>query len=104
VLYDLLLELASSPIVRLNRAVALAQVHGPAAALAEADALGDALAGYHLLHAIRGRLLHDLGDQEQARAAELRAAELTSNRAEQSLLRRRVERSVYRESDGGHAS
>jgi RNA polymerase sigma factor (sigma-70 family) len=104
VLYDLLLELAPSPIVRLNRAVALAQVHGPAAALAEADALGDALAGYHLLHAIRGRLLHDLGDQEQARAAELRAAELTSNRAEQSLLRRRVERSVYRESDGGHAS
>jgi RNA polymerase sigma-70 factor (ECF subfamily) len=43
-----------------------------------------------LLHAIRGRLLHELGDQEQARAAELRAAELTANRAEQSLLRRRI--------------
>jgi RNA polymerase sigma-70 factor (ECF subfamily) len=90
VLYDLLLELAPSPIVRLNRAVAVARVHGPAAALAEVDALDGALSGYHLLHAIRGRLLHELGDQAQARAAELRAAELTANRAEQSLLRRRI--------------
>jgi RNA polymerase sigma factor (sigma-70 family) len=90
VLYDLLLELAPSPIVRLNRAVALARVHGPAAGLVEVDPLNDALAGYHLLHAIRGRLFHELGDQEQARAAELRAAELTANPAEQSLLRRRV--------------
>ena len=90
VLYDLLLELAPSPIVRLNRAVAVARVHGPAAGLAEVDVLDGVLAGYHLLHAIRGRLLHELGDQEEARAAELRAAELTANRAEQSLLRRRI--------------
>jgi RNA polymerase sigma factor (sigma-70 family) len=104
VLYDMLLGLAPSPIVRLNRAVAVARVHGPAAGLAAVDALDGALADYHLLHAIRGRLLHELGDQEQARAAELRAAELTANRAEQSLLRRRIGRSFYRESDGGHAS
>jgi RNA polymerase sigma-70 factor (ECF subfamily) len=91
VLYDLLLELAPSPIVRLNRAVAVARVHGPAAALAEVDALDDTLAGYHLLHAIRGQLLHELGAQEQALAAELRASELTANRAERSLLRRRIE-------------
>jgi RNA polymerase sigma-70 factor (ECF subfamily) len=91
VLYDLLLELTPSPIVRLNRAVAVARVHGPAAALAEVDALDDTLAGYHLLHAIRGQLLHELGAQEQALAAELRASELTANRAERSLLRRRIE-------------
>jgi RNA polymerase sigma-70 factor (ECF subfamily) len=90
VLYDLLLALAPSPVVRLNRAVAVAHVHGAAAALAELDALSDSLAGYHLLHAIRGWLLHELGDQAQARAEELRAAELTANRAELALLRRRV--------------
>jgi RNA polymerase sigma factor (sigma-70 family) len=90
VLYDMLLALAPSPIARLNRAVAVARVHGASAGLAELDQLEGALGGYHLLHAVRGRLLHELGDLEQARAAELQAAELTANRAEQSLLRRRV--------------
>jgi RNA polymerase sigma-70 factor (ECF subfamily) len=90
VLYDLLLALTASPIVRMNRAVALARVQGPSAALAELDALAEPLAGYHLMHAIRGRLLHELGDREQARAEELRASELTANRAEQALLRRRI--------------
>jgi predicted RNA polymerase sigma factor len=90
VLYDLLLAPAPSPIVRLHRAVALGRVQGPAAALAELDALGGALDGYHLPHAVRGYLLHQLGDEEQARAAELRAAALTANRAEQALLRRRA--------------
>jgi predicted RNA polymerase sigma factor len=46
---------------------------------------------FHLLHAIRGWLLHELGDREQARAAQLRAAELTANRSEQALLRRRIQ-------------
>jgi RNA polymerase sigma-70 factor (ECF subfamily) len=91
VLYDLLLGVMPSPVVRLNRAVAVARVHGAAAGLAELDAVADALAGYHLLHALRGQLLHELGNQEQARAAQLRAAELTSNHAEQTLLRRRIE-------------
>ena len=90
VLYDLLLGVAPSPIVRLNRAVAVARVQGAAAALRELDAVADQLAGYHLLHAIRGRLLHELGDRERARAAELRAAELTTNPAERALLRRRI--------------
>jgi RNA polymerase sigma factor (sigma-70 family) len=89
-LYDLLLAVQPSPIVRLNRAVVLARVYGPHAALAEVDVIADALDGYHLLHAIRGQLLHDLGDQEQARAAQLRAAQLTANTAEQSLLARRM--------------
>jgi RNA polymerase sigma-70 factor (ECF subfamily) len=91
VLYDLLLAAAPSPIVRLHRAVAVAQVHGAAAALGELDELGQTLDSFHLLHAIRGRLLHELGDREQARAAQLRAAQLTMNTSEQALLRRRIE-------------
>jgi RNA polymerase sigma-70 factor (ECF subfamily) len=90
-LYDLLLVMQPSPIVRLNRAVALGRVQGAEAALAEVDAIADALDRYHLLHAIRGQLLHELGDQEQARAAQLRAVELTANTAEQALLQRRID-------------
>jgi RNA polymerase sigma-70 factor (ECF subfamily) len=90
VLYDLLLGFQPSPIVRLHRAVAVARVHGPAAALAELDVIADALGRYHLLHAVRGTLLHELGEDEQARAAQLRAAELTQNVAEQAILRRRA--------------
>jgi RNA polymerase sigma-70 factor (ECF subfamily) len=89
-LYDLLLALAPSPVIRLNRAVALRYVAGPHAALAEVEPLGRDLESYHLFHAIRGELLLELGRQEQARAAELRALALTSNQAEQSLLRQRL--------------
>jgi RNA polymerase sigma-70 factor (ECF subfamily) len=90
-LYDLLLGMQPSPIVRLNRAVAVGRVQGAETALAEVDAIAPALDRYHLLHAIRGQLLHELGNQEQARAAQLRAAELTANTAEQALLQRRIE-------------
>jgi RNA polymerase sigma factor (sigma-70 family) len=90
VLYDLLLHMTPSPVVRLNRAVALRQVAGPEAALAEVDALARDLDNYHLFHAIRGELLLELSYREQARAASLRALELTHNRAEQSLLARRL--------------
>jgi predicted RNA polymerase sigma factor len=89
-LYDLLLDLRPSPVVRLNRAVALRQVAGPQPALDEVNALGDALDHYHLFHAIRGELLLDLGRREQARAADLRALALTNNHAEQALLTRRL--------------
>ena len=89
-LYDLLLQLSPSPVVRLNRAVALRQVAGPEAALAEVNALAPDLENYHLFHAIRGELLLDLSQREQARASALRALELTHNRAEQSLLARRL--------------
>jgi RNA polymerase sigma-70 factor (ECF subfamily) len=89
-LYDLLLAQARTPVVRLNRAVALQHVAGPEAALRELDALAAELDGYHLYHAVRGHLLVELGRREQARAAELRALALTANRAEQSLLRRRL--------------
>jgi RNA polymerase sigma factor (sigma-70 family) len=89
-LYDLLLQMTPSPVVRLNRAVALRQVAGPEAALAEVNALARDLNNYHLFHAIRGELLLELSYREQARAEALRASELTQNRAEQSLLARRL--------------
>ena len=65
-------------------------VAGPAVALGELDALAAELDGYHLYHAVRGHVLVELGRREQARASELRALTLTANRAEQSLLRRRL--------------
>ena len=89
-LYDLLLLLRPSPVVRLNRAVALREVEGPEVALKEVDALAADLDNYHLYHAIRGELLLELGHRELARASALRALELTHNRAEQSLLTRRL--------------
>ena len=92
VLYDMLLRFNRSPVVRLNRAVALRWVGGPEAALAEVEALVPDLDGYHLFHATRAELLLELGRREQARAAELRALGLTVNRAERSLLERRLVR------------
>ncbi|MFL5731617.1 MAG: RNA polymerase sigma factor [Chloroflexia bacterium] len=90
ILYDMLLDIMPSPVVRLNRAVALRQVEGPEAALAEVDALAHDLDNYHLFHAVRGELLMELSRREQARASALRALELTQNPAEQSLLTRRL--------------
>ncbi|HEX6480525.1 MAG TPA: RNA polymerase sigma factor [Ktedonobacteraceae bacterium] len=90
ILYDLLLKMRPSPVVRLNRAVALRQVLGLEAALAEVNALEGDLNNYHLFHAIRGELLLEMGQREQARASALQALGLTQNRAEQSLLARRA--------------
>jgi len=90
VLYDLLLRISPSPVVRLNRAVALRWVAGSAAALAEVDALSCALDGYHLFHAARAELLQELGRPDEARTAEERALSLTANRAERALLERRL--------------
>jgi RNA polymerase sigma-70 factor (ECF subfamily) len=89
-LYDLLLELAPSPVVRLNRAIALWKVAGPGPALAELDSLAPELDGYHIFHAARGELLTEIGRREQARGAQLRALNLTRNRAERTLLERRL--------------
>jgi len=90
ILYDFLLCMVPSPVVRLNRAVALRYVAGPEAALAEVEELAGDLAGYHLFHTIRGELLMELGLREQAQASELRALMLTENRAERSLLQQRL--------------
>ncbi|MEU8301316.1 RNA polymerase sigma factor [Micromonospora sp. NPDC048909] len=91
VLYDMLLRLAPSPVTRLHRAIALRYVTGSAAALTEVDALHEALSDYHLFHATRAEFLHTLGDTTAAHAANERALALTTNPAEQSLLRQRLE-------------
>jgi RNA polymerase sigma factor (sigma-70 family) len=90
VLYDMLLHLAPSPVTRLHRAVAVRYTAGPEAALDQLETLGDALDGYHLLHATRAELLRALGRPYQARAADERALQLTANPAEQALLQQRI--------------
>ncbi|HWJ22315.1 MAG TPA: RNA polymerase sigma factor [Gemmatimonadaceae bacterium] len=87
-LYDALAQLAPSPVVELNRAVAVAMAFGPAAGLEIADALMEegALAGYHLLPAVRGDFLAKLGRHDEARAELERAASLTRNARERELL------------------
>jgi RNA polymerase sigma-70 factor (ECF subfamily) len=89
-LYDLLLSMTPSPVIRLNRAVALRYVAGPAAALSEIEPLAHDLEAYHLFHSIRGAFLLELGRSELARAAEMRALALTDNQAEQLLIHQRL--------------
>ncbi|MFJ8130453.1 RNA polymerase sigma factor [Streptomyces hydrogenans] len=91
-LYGRLMERAPSPVVELNRAVAVSMTEGPAAALALVDALAaePALARYHLLPSVRGDLLARLGRAKEARAEFARAAELTRNERERALLRARA--------------
>ncbi|MEW2491047.1 RNA polymerase sigma factor [Streptomyces sp. NPDC048411] len=92
-LYGLLLKAAPSPVVELNRAVAVSMAQGPEAGLALVDALaGDpALRAYHLLPSVRGDLLARLGRTDEARAEFLRAADLTRNVRERALLLARAE-------------
>src|SRR5881296_238420 len=87
-LYGSLAELAPSPVVELNRAVAVAMAFGPGAGLELVDALRSepALRGYHLLPSVRGDLLAKLGRSEEARAEFERAASLTQNARERELL------------------
>ncbi|MGH3141009.1 MAG: RNA polymerase sigma factor, partial [Gaiellales bacterium] len=86
-LYDQLLRLDPSPIVRLNRAIAVAEFDGPEVALAEVDRLP--LDGYHAFHATRADLLRRLGRSEESLAAYDRAIELAGNTAETAYLIRR---------------
>jgi predicted RNA polymerase sigma factor len=92
-LYDALSKVAPSPVVELNRAVAVAMAFGPAAGLEIADALTSepALEGYHLLPAVRGDFLTKLGRFDEARAELERAASLTRNARERDLLIERAE-------------
>jgi RNA polymerase sigma-70 factor (ECF subfamily) len=86
-LYDQLADIDPSPIIALNRAVALAELDGPRAALAVVDRLD--LAGYHAYHATRADLLRRLGRSAEARAAYEKAIELAGNTAEVAYLTRR---------------
>ncbi len=91
-LYDALAQLTPSPIVELNRAVALAMAYGPATGLELVDQLSGepSLANYHLLPSVRGDLLAKLGRFEEARAEFERAASLTQNERERQLLLKRI--------------
>jgi RNA polymerase sigma factor (sigma-70 family) len=91
-LYDALAALNPSPIVDLNRAVAVSMAYGPAEALVIVDALVDdgRLSAYHLLPAVRADLLVRLGRSEEARGELARAAALTHNQQERTLLRTRL--------------
>jgi RNA polymerase sigma-70 factor (ECF subfamily) len=89
-LYDQLVRLDPSPVVALNRAIAVAEVDGPEVALATVDRLDHRLAGYHPYHATRADLLRRLGRDQESRAAYDKAIELAGNAAETaSLIRRR---------------
>jgi RNA polymerase sigma-70 factor (ECF subfamily) len=88
-LYDQLVRLDPSPIVVLNRAIAVAEVDGPEVALAAVDRLEGELAGYHAYHATRADLLRRLGRSQKSRAAYDKAIELAGNTAETAYLTRR---------------
>jgi RNA polymerase sigma-70 factor (ECF subfamily) len=95
VLYDALMQATPSPIVALNRAVAVGMAKGPAAGLAAVDAIATpaadaALARYHLLHSVRGDLLMKMGDFPKAREEIRSAIALTQNLREQELLKERL--------------
>ncbi|MDP3889994.1 RNA polymerase sigma factor [Nocardioides sp.] len=99
VLYEMLTEVAPSPAVALNRAVAVAMTDGPAAGLAVLGVAGPAMARHHRWHAVRAHLLELDGDLGAAAEAYRQAARLTSSRPEQRYLNRRLLRL-----DGGSSS
>lgn len=89
-LYDRLLVLDPSPVVRLNRAVALAELDGPQVGLVEVDRLAPALQRYPAWHSTRAALLRRLGREQEARTADEAALELTGNTAERAFLEQRL--------------
>ena len=97
-LYDALVEITGSPVVALNRAVAISRAYGAAEGLALVDALADepALAQYHLLPSVRGDLLMQLERWGEAQRELERAAAMTANTRERSLLRERAARCASR--------
>jgi RNA polymerase sigma-70 factor (ECF subfamily) len=93
-LYNQLIRLDPSPIVALNRAIAVAELDGPEVALAAVDRLEDKLAGYHAYHATRAEFLRRLGQSQNSRAAYDKAIELAGNTAETAYLTRRRDQLV----------
>ena len=94
-LYDRLIGLDPSPIVRLNRAIAVAELDGPDVALADIDRLSDTLDGYHAYHAARADLLRRVGRSAESRTAYDRAIHLAGNPAERAYLVRRRDQLVW---------
>jgi RNA polymerase sigma-70 factor (ECF subfamily) len=89
-LYDTLMRIEPTPVVGLNRALAVAERDGPSAGLDALAPLADRLDGYHLFHAARAEMLRRLGRGGEARAADERALSLTDNPAERRLLEQRL--------------
>jgi len=89
-LYEGLVRMTGSSVVRLNRAIALSHVAGAERALTEVEAMRGELDRYHLYHATRGALLRELGRTDDARDADRRALALTDNPAERALLMERI--------------
>jgi RNA polymerase sigma-70 factor (ECF subfamily) len=89
-LYGELARLDPSPVVELNRAVAVAMAEGPAAGLTLVDALEPSLADLHLFHSTRAHLLEQLGEADEAAAAYRRARDLATNDVEREFLERRL--------------
>lgn len=89
-LYTLLAAVDPSPVVALNRAVVVAELQGPHAALCEIDRLAGALGDYHLFHATRATILRRLGRTDEAHSADADALARTANVAERALLTTRL--------------
>jgi RNA polymerase sigma-70 factor (ECF subfamily) len=102
-LYAALEGLTPSPVVTLNRAVAVAKVKGPEAALAMIEPLGDRLAGYFHYHGARGAFLLQLGRAGEARAAFDRAIALANTAAEAAHIRQHLDRLMREATPGNRA-
>jgi RNA polymerase sigma-70 factor (ECF subfamily) len=90
-LYDHLFSVMSTPVVALNRAISIAEVEGPDAALTALDAIAPDLDNYHLMHAARGTMLRRLGQRGAAEAAFERAAHLAATEADRRFLAQQIE-------------
>jgi RNA polymerase sigma-70 factor (ECF subfamily) len=90
-LYDHLFSLMPTPVVALNRAIAIGEIEGPGAALDALDAIAPDLDTYHLMHAARGSALRRLGRREAARAAYVRAADLAATETDRRFLAQQIE-------------
>jgi len=90
-LYDHLFSVMPTPVVALNRAIAVAEVEGPGAALTVLDAIAPDLDNYHLMHAARGTMLRRLGQRDAAQAAFARAAQLAATEADRRFLAQQIE-------------
>jgi RNA polymerase sigma-70 factor (ECF subfamily) len=89
-LYDHLISVLPTPMVALNRAIAVGEVEGPRAALSKIDEIASDLDGYHLLHAARGTMLRRLGQRDAARGAFERAVHLAATDAERQFLAQQI--------------
>jgi RNA polymerase sigma-70 factor (ECF subfamily) len=98
-LYDHLLSVTPTPVVALNRAIAIGETEGPGAALNALDAIAADLDNYHLMHAARGTTLRRLGQRDAAKAAFERAAHLAATEADRRFLAKQIEELAE---DGAH--